>query len=457
MSDIFTTEIVKKFINTPAPMWVYSQETLEFLEVNDAAIEKYGYSRDEFLKMNIRDIRPESEVIKLEMSLKTVALGERVDSGAWLHQDKSGKTFYMHLHGTSFNFEGSNARLVTAFDVDEKISVLLENKALEKDLYLHAQRIETIIESITDGFFAINGSLRFIFVNKPFENIFSCQRENVIYKDIWAVFPKEFADTFLKHYKKAIQKNQKVNVTDYYSQLGLWYSMSIYPSTEGASIYFKNITEQKILQNEVATERYNLSALINNTEDLIWSIDTNYKLISANEKFLNQTQVGQKRLEKGAHIFSYIFEQKVREKWRKYYERAFDGETYKIEELSEEFSFQARYFEISFNPIRNEYEEIIGIGCFARDITRRKKHDLILQKHSQINEKNGDHNGNEAVPQETAIPSNNSSSGILNLIAQFDFDNPGSGENQHLLNQLRSTTKQLEAIMNQSMNSNTLT
>ena len=46
------------FENNPHPMWVYDRKTLAFLDVNEAAIAKYGYSRQEFLKMTIVDIRP---------------------------------------------------------------------------------------------------------------------------------------------------------------------------------------------------------------------------------------------------------------------------------------------------------------------------------------------------------------------------------------------------------------
>ena len=53
------------FENNPQPMWIYDIYTLCFLEVNNAAIAKYGYSRDEFSKMNIKDIRPHEDVNSL--------------------------------------------------------------------------------------------------------------------------------------------------------------------------------------------------------------------------------------------------------------------------------------------------------------------------------------------------------------------------------------------------------
>ena len=53
------------FEASPTPMWVYDADTLAFLAVNDAAIRHYGYSRDEFLAMTIKDIRPAEDVPRL--------------------------------------------------------------------------------------------------------------------------------------------------------------------------------------------------------------------------------------------------------------------------------------------------------------------------------------------------------------------------------------------------------
>src|ERR1044072_4510779 len=58
------------FENNPQPMWVYDERTLRFLAVNEAAIERYGYSREEFLSMTIKSIRSTADV---EASLKTPA------------------------------------------------------------------------------------------------------------------------------------------------------------------------------------------------------------------------------------------------------------------------------------------------------------------------------------------------------------------------------------------------
>jgi PAS domain S-box-containing protein len=58
------------FDHNPNPMWVYDLETLRFLAVNDAAVYHYGYSRDEFFGMTIRDIRPPEDLARLDENLR---------------------------------------------------------------------------------------------------------------------------------------------------------------------------------------------------------------------------------------------------------------------------------------------------------------------------------------------------------------------------------------------------
>ena len=77
----------KLFDNNPHPTWVYDRKTLRFLAVNDAAIRKYGYSSDEFLKMTIKDIRPPEDVPILLESVGSVRDGDE-SVGLWRHRRK---------------------------------------------------------------------------------------------------------------------------------------------------------------------------------------------------------------------------------------------------------------------------------------------------------------------------------------------------------------------------------
>ncbi|MCX7363731.1 MAG: PAS domain S-box protein, partial [Alphaproteobacteria bacterium] len=73
------------FVNSPLPMWVYSVETLRFLEVNDALIAKYGYSRDEFLAMTLREMRPPEDMERLTQWLQ-LSPSDRLLVNEWRHR-----------------------------------------------------------------------------------------------------------------------------------------------------------------------------------------------------------------------------------------------------------------------------------------------------------------------------------------------------------------------------------
>src|SRR5690348_15385870 len=82
-------ETSQLFQHNPLPMWVYDVETLAFLAVNDAAIQSYGYSEEEFLRMTIQDIRPEDQIQALDAHLReTRPTFQR--SGEWIHRTKDG-------------------------------------------------------------------------------------------------------------------------------------------------------------------------------------------------------------------------------------------------------------------------------------------------------------------------------------------------------------------------------
>jgi PAS domain S-box-containing protein len=123
------------FDSNPHPMWVYERETLAFLAVNDTAVQMYGYSREEFLRMNIRDIRPPEDVPAL---LENIAARERGEptTGLWRHRLKTGAIVDVEVAANALLFRGRPARLVLVNDVSDK-------RRLEAQL-LQAQKMEAV-------------------------------------------------------------------------------------------------------------------------------------------------------------------------------------------------------------------------------------------------------------------------------------------------------------------------
>jgi len=109
------------FERNPFPMWVYDVQTLRFLAVNDAAVEHYGYSQEEFLGMTILDIRPPDEIPPLPNDIADLS-GALVDPGSWnttlwRHRKKDGAVIDVEIRSTALSFGGWQARLVLAKDI----------------------------------------------------------------------------------------------------------------------------------------------------------------------------------------------------------------------------------------------------------------------------------------------------------------------------------------------------
>jgi two-component system cell cycle sensor histidine kinase/response regulator CckA len=111
------------FEASPLPMWVYDAQTLAFLAVNDAAVRHYGYARQEFLAMTIKDIRPLEDVDAVLASLQASGGPGSPMPGTWRHRCKDGTIIDVEITAGRVTFEGRDAALVLAHDVTERLQL----------------------------------------------------------------------------------------------------------------------------------------------------------------------------------------------------------------------------------------------------------------------------------------------------------------------------------------------
>jgi PAS domain S-box-containing protein len=105
------------FADNPLPMWVYDLETLRFLEVNDAAVAYYGYSRVDFLGLRISEIRPVDDIPRLNENLRT-ARPALQESGPWRHRLKDGRVIHVNIVSHMIDWGARPAALAAgAFDM----------------------------------------------------------------------------------------------------------------------------------------------------------------------------------------------------------------------------------------------------------------------------------------------------------------------------------------------------
>jgi PAS domain S-box-containing protein len=189
------------FAANPLPMWVYDLETLAFLEVNDAAVARYGFSRAEFLDMRIADIRPEEDVRALlaDVAKDRTALQQ---SGPWRHRAKSGEVMTVDISSHTLEFDGRRAALVVAHDTTARLSA-------ERSLSESEARKAALFEAALDAIVAIDAEGRITEFNPAAEATFGLPRNEILGRPIVdTIIPPHFRERHRRAFDRYLASGQ---------------------------------------------------------------------------------------------------------------------------------------------------------------------------------------------------------------------------------------------------------
>jgi len=183
------------FENNPHPTWVYDLETLQFLEVNKAAIAKYGFSRDEFLGMRITDIRPQEDVALLIDNLHEKR--PILQSSQWRHRCKDGRILDLEVSSHLTQHKRRKAAVVVAQDITER-------KQAEEALRASEARTRLIVDTAHDAFIAMDAGGFIVDWNQRAEITFGWSREEAIGRPLGdTIIPPQYREAHkrgLKHF-----------------------------------------------------------------------------------------------------------------------------------------------------------------------------------------------------------------------------------------------------------------
>jgi|GEM_PF-2845109 len=140
------------FIANPLPMWVFESGTYRYLEVNNAAIAKYGYTREEFLKMTILDIRSPKERERLLKITLDRPFPYR-NAGEWVHSLKDGTPIDVEIMVHAIDYEGRKAVLAVIHDITDRKNLM--NEQLEVQQLRAFMETEVQLREWRDKFFAV--------------------------------------------------------------------------------------------------------------------------------------------------------------------------------------------------------------------------------------------------------------------------------------------------------------
>lgn len=183
----------------------------------------------------------------------------------------------------------AGTRIVMEDQLPDK-SFLHEHLPAPLNALTESQQTRDILESISDAFFAMNKDDNVIYWNRRAEKVTDISREKILGLNLWEVYPEAKSLRFYTEYKKARSENTAINFEEYFPQLNLWFGVTIYPASDGVSVYFKNISERIKSDEALHRSEQRFKALVQEGADLIGIIDATGKYLyvsPTSEKVLN--------------------------------------------------------------------------------------------------------------------------------------------------------------------------
>ncbi len=446
------------FENNPSALFVIETATGKFLDVNRAAMEQYGFSREEFLTMTSFDLNPKEE---RALMTRDPYLEGSSDKEVWKNIKKDGKLLYVEVSTSEIMFEDKKCKLVLSNDVTDKLEALNQVKESEARL-ITSQRIAHI------------GSWEVDLSNDP-DNKSPIKWTDETYR-IFGIEPNEIdpnqtgnsSDLFMSlvhpddHTKlNAALDNAIKNRTEYNVEFRLnrRNDGSQRIITELAEIIFdpetgkqlkitgtvQDITERRLAAQLLQKSEANLRSLFENTETVYVLLDLNLKIVSYNSpasrfsiKHLNR------EIKEDTHAVDY-FPKDVQAQVKKSLKDALTGNNLNYEVSFPEPDGSIKWYYAHFHPVWSEEQKMLGVIMSLRDITERKTSEIQEKKiTAELIQRNKD------LEQFAYIISHNLRAPVANIIGVADALNDtqiNEEERDFFLDGLKTSAKKLDNII----------
>jgi PAS domain S-box-containing protein len=152
------------------------------------------------------------------------------------------------------------------------------------DLKYNEFTLRNVFDRITDAFVAFDNKWNYIYLNNKATEIIGRRAEDIIGKNIWKEFPEKKEDIFYASFFTAMSEQRTLTQEGYCHPLSTWLHATLYPSSEGLSVYMQDITARKKVELELEESREKYQQIVETAQEGIWMIDETNKTVFVNQK-----------------------------------------------------------------------------------------------------------------------------------------------------------------------------
>lgn len=208
------------------------------IDINDHALQLTELERNETIGKTGIDAGIFNEKSLKDLWFLLSVEGKLLSKEIYFISKKSKRKITILVSTEQVELEGSNFWLTTLVDITEKKKA----DTAFSDIY----------ERVTDGFVAIDSNWHYTYVNKRAGELLEKKPAELVGKHIWTEFPEDFGKPVYIAYHQAIEKQEMITMEEYYEPYDRWFQNMIYPSPEGLSIFFTDITSRKKDEKKIA-------------------------------------------------------------------------------------------------------------------------------------------------------------------------------------------------------------
>lgn len=253
----------------------------------------------------------------------------------------------------------------------QKKYINLKQEKFQTEKKLTSQ-IELTLNNISDGFISLDSNWCYTYVNIKAGEILGKSPESLLGKHICAEFPEGVGLPFYKAYNKAFNTQQTQIMQEYYEPFDKWFENRIYPTTEGVTIYFTDITEKKKAELALAESENHLRTILETEPECIKQLNSKGELIYMNPAGLAMIEANSLESVKGQSVIN-IINPEYRVAFNKLTHNVFKGESGNLIFEIKGIKGTKRWLETHAVPLKNADDEIISLLGVTRDITEHKQ------------------------------------------------------------------------------------
>lgn len=282
------------FESNPNPMWVYNTQTLSFIAVNDFAIQKYGYSREEFLSMTLKDLRVKEDAAKIG-ALSPIGNNSFLKSGKVRHRYKDGTVIFVNVTSHLIDYDGQPACLDLAHDITEELKFTERLKELQ-------QMAQATLDSISANICVVDKDGKILSVNQSWQAFAQSNDGDVSSLGVGANYFSICENTVVPDRDTALLFLQGINLVlrgerehfeleyDCHSPTEQrWFIGRVTPfrtsnkEVNSVVIAHENVTSQKLAEISVRESEERYRTFLNSANDIAFIKDENLRYILINK------------------------------------------------------------------------------------------------------------------------------------------------------------------------------